>query len=117
MSNNNIEGITGRDNAITAKALIYAIAAIQNLPPERQEWSDMRDMCAIARTIAPGSLAKLIFETKSHTGTAIDIWPDSDADLDERDIREKKAFKFALDTHVAELERQWAAFKASAPKI
>lgn len=62
MSKNNIAGITGRDGAVSAKALVYAISTIQSLPVERQEWSDMCDMCAIARTIDPTSLAKLIFD-------------------------------------------------------
>ncbi|MFK4256446.1 hypothetical protein [Agrobacterium tumefaciens] len=116
MSKNNIAGVTGRDGAVKAKALLYAISTIQSLPVERQERSDMCDMCAIARTIDPASLAKLIFDTQAHTGTKIDIWPDSDADLDEKGIREKKAFKFTLNTHVEELERQWAEFIASKGK-
>ncbi|NKJ97101.1 hypothetical protein GFM14_37360 [Rhizobium leguminosarum bv. viciae] len=107
-----IEGITGRDDYIQAQALIYAIACIQNLPQDRQEWSNMRDMCAIARTIAPGNLAKWIFDTQRHTGTVIDIWPDHDEDLTDGERREKKAFKFALSTHVSELERQLVKFLA-----
>ena len=105
--------VTGRDDFIEAKALIYAIACIQNLPEERQEWSDMRDMCAIARTIQPGMLGSLIYETQRHTGTVIDIWPDHDDDLREADRREKKAFKFAVESYVEERKKQYATMVAS----
>jgi hypothetical protein len=40
MTNN----ITGRDSVIMRKALAYAIVAINQLPSEQREWSDMRDM-------------------------------------------------------------------------
>jgi hypothetical protein len=39
--------ITGRDVYITAKALLYAIEAINALPPQHQEWSDLQDMKAL----------------------------------------------------------------------
>ena len=44
---------TGRDRHITVKALAYAIGAIQALPPEQQEWSDLQDMIAVLRTRCP----------------------------------------------------------------
>jgi hypothetical protein len=40
-------GVTGRDGYIVAKALAYAIEAIEALPKGWQEWSDCRDMQAI----------------------------------------------------------------------
>ena len=116
MSRTDIEGVTGRDSYIEAKALIYAIAMIQSLPEDRQEWSDMRDMCAIARTIPSHGLATLIYETQGHTGTVIDIWPDHDEDLTEHECREKKAFKFAVGSHVEAFERSFAASVAGVTK-
>ena len=39
--------ITGRDGFIVPQAMLYAIGYIQSLPEERQEWSNMLDMCMI----------------------------------------------------------------------
>jgi hypothetical protein len=100
---------SARVNRIHAKALIYAIASIQGLRDEAQEWSDMRDMCAIARTIEPATLAKLVADVRAFTGTTVDIWPDHDDDLNEMERREKKVFKAVLAEHVAALEQQFAA--------
>lgn len=108
MSKGTIEGVTGRDSYIQAKALIYAIAMIQSLPKDRQEWSDMRDMCAIARTIDPTSLANLIYQTQRHTGITIDIWPDRDEDLTEYDRREKKALKANIGSYIEKMAQQVA---------
>jgi hypothetical protein len=61
-------GVTGRDAYITAEALIYAIAHIQSLPPEKQERGDMLDMCAIAKTRHRDLLPLLIDRVFLHTG-------------------------------------------------
>lgn len=90
--------ITGRDNYIMAQALLYGIAQIQNLPPEQQAWSDMCDMCALARSIP--DLATHVFWVQTHTQTEIDLWPDHDDDLDVRERHEKAAFKKVLATHL-----------------
>lgn len=39
-----MDGITGRDGYIIAKALAYAIETIERLPDEWQEFSDKEDM-------------------------------------------------------------------------
>lgn len=39
-----MEGVTGRDSYIVAKALAYAIEAIEALPPEWQEGGDQGDI-------------------------------------------------------------------------
>jgi hypothetical protein len=40
---------TGRDGLIICKALAYAIAAIEALPEEWQEWSDKEDVVNLLR--------------------------------------------------------------------
>jgi hypothetical protein len=68
--------ITGRDNYIIAKALIYAIAEIQSLPSEKQEYSDMMDMCDIANKFWPDFLAILEREVLIHTGKPVNLNPE-----------------------------------------
>lgn len=66
--------ITGRDDYITAQALIYAIAHIQSLPEERQEHSNMLDMCDLARaTYEAESLACIVAVVEHHTEMHIDL--------------------------------------------
>lgn len=72
----NIEGITGRDDFIQAKALAYAILAIQALPEEKRERSDMTDMCRILRSASLSSLVCQILSAEMHTGRILDLYPD-----------------------------------------
>lgn len=66
--------ITGRDNYITGQALVYAIAAIQSLPEERQEHSNMLDMCDLARaTFEPTTLAHVVAGVEHHTQESVDL--------------------------------------------
>ncbi len=75
MPNNN--SITGRDDYIRDEALVYAIAHIQSLPREKQEVTNMCDMCKIARaTIGLNTLAFYALGVERHTGIAVDIWPE-----------------------------------------
>jgi len=65
------ENITGRDGIIISKALAYAIATIQALPPEKQEWSDMHDMIAILNAWHPNEFIRegvLAQTVEIHTG-------------------------------------------------
>ncbi|MBZ9939436.1 hypothetical protein LB518_24330 [Mesorhizobium sp. BR1-1-16] len=72
------ESVTGRDGYVLAKALLYAIDAIQHLPREMQERSDMVDMCALARAVHGGGLADALIFVEAHTGREIDLWPDDE---------------------------------------
>jgi hypothetical protein len=45
------DGVTGRDGYVIQKALVYAIEAIESLPPEHQEWSDCQDMKCILKSV------------------------------------------------------------------
>jgi len=76
-------GITRRDGYVMGKALAYAIAAIQCLPCERQEWSDCRDMIALLRNMYPDakkqrSLADLVEE---HLGWRPDFTDEKGGDI------------------------------------
>ncbi len=69
MTENNV---TGRDGYIIANALMYAICTIQNLPEDRQEWSDMRDMCDLVKHMCSrGMLEAFKLSVKGHTGKEI----------------------------------------------
>lgn len=66
--------ITGRDGYITGQALVYAIAAIQSLPEERQEHSNMLDMCDLARaTFEAATLAHVVAGVEHHTQESVDM--------------------------------------------
>ncbi|HZZ63764.1 MAG TPA: hypothetical protein VFE63_21810 [Roseiarcus sp.] len=60
--------ITGRDGYIVPQALIYAIAHIQSLPSKEQEWSNMADMCAIARAHDASTMGAHAADVYAHTG-------------------------------------------------
>jgi hypothetical protein len=47
--------ITGRDAYIMSQALVFAIGHIQRFPPKQQQWSNMVDMCRLARTYSQTS--------------------------------------------------------------
>jgi hypothetical protein len=64
-----------RDHYITAKALAYAIAAIDSLPPERQEWSDRNDMVELLHRMVPGEIQReaLALGVEGHFGRPPDL--------------------------------------------
>jgi hypothetical protein len=71
-----LPSITGRDDYILAKALIIAISHIQRLPPKKQAWSDMVDMCRIAHTFDPGSMGAYTADAYRITGFLVNLFPD-----------------------------------------
>lgn len=85
--------ITGRDGYIVNQALLYAIAHIQSLPPEKQEWSNMRDMCAIVR--AHGSFFTLnqSWSVEHHTGIIPNLWPEPEEELTNEDRAAREEFE------------------------
>lgn len=90
--------ITGRDGYIQGQALIYAIAAIQNLPDEKQEYSNMLDMCSFARaTFGAVSLAHVVNDVEAHTDMSIDLhFPEGDERTAEN-IVYKLDYRFAVE--------------------
>lgn len=99
--------VTGREELITKQALVYAIALIQSLPEDAQDYSNMCDMCAIARTIAPIELGQFILQVQRKAGLMIDIWPDEPNAEQER--RERYALKFSIGAMVEGLSAQLTA--------
>jgi hypothetical protein len=75
------QSITGRDAYIMSQALVYAIGHIQNLPREKQEWSNMVDMCEIARTQFNGFLCVHAVSFYFHTGMRVDLFPDIEENI------------------------------------
>jgi hypothetical protein len=60
-----------RDNFILAKALAYAIEAIESLPKNRQEWSDCQDMKAILVALFDDSLIGIVtYDARHHLHAA-----------------------------------------------
>jgi hypothetical protein len=80
--------LNGREGYIVMKALIYAVARIQSLPRDRQEYSDMIATCALVResapamfsSTAPERFASFVWEVESHVGHEIDLWPSEGGD-------------------------------------
>jgi hypothetical protein len=70
--------ITGRDRLILLKSLAYAVATIQALDEDRQEWSDRRDMKALVRAIEPKRSERdfIADSVARHAGTRPDFETD-----------------------------------------
>jgi len=95
---------TGRDGYIMGQALVYAIAHIQSLPDEKQEFSNMCDMCIIAREAAfsvfmPSHVATVF----AHTGAKVDLWPEGEP-TDEGSIAQRESINTFLE--------EWQALNA-----
>lgn len=61
-----------RGHLVLAKALGYAMDAIDQLPQERQEWSDRQDMAFLLNEVF-GQFKDMVEQTvKAHTGRKLD---------------------------------------------
>lgn len=97
--------VTGRDGYITNKALLYAIAHIQSLPPELQEWSDMYDMCLLARArLGVHTFAQAI-GVESHTGRPFTLWPEREEELTAGEREKRDEFTAQLDQFRSQAQR------------
>ncbi|KRW96245.1 hypothetical protein [Paracoccus sp. MKU1] len=105
MSNSNITttteaaSVTGRDGYIVAKALVYAIAHIQSLPEERQEYGDMLDMCDLVyKSGLPQSLIDMIVhDVERHVRQEVNLYPLEGMD------KERSAMRARIDAMKAAL--------------
>ncbi|MCM2504106.1 hypothetical protein NDN16_10525 [Aureimonas altamirensis] len=88
--------ITGRDGYIVTQALIYAIAHIQNLPEEDQEWANMRDMCRLVRASTSPFIPQFMLSVKNHTGTLPNLWPEEEGDLSASELTARDEFQAEL---------------------
>jgi hypothetical protein len=82
-----MDEITGRDDYIIGKALLYAVAAIQALPEDKRELGDMSDMCKLIRACSGAQLWYHVANVEAHIDREIDLWPDADL-LTEQDRAE-----------------------------
>ena len=73
--NETATSVTGRDGYIRLQALLYAVARIQTLPEDQQEYSNMVDMCAIARAMNSPPIWPIVWGVELHVGHEIDLWP------------------------------------------
>lgn len=109
------ESITGRDGYIVRKALLYAVASIQNLPPEKQELSDMADMCRILRADIYPFAPHMVLSVEWHTGSRPDLWPEPEEYLTPEDRAQRDEFNAATAAFKEAQARAWDAFLADNP--
>ena len=84
------------------QALIYAVARIQSLPDDRQEYSNMTDMCALARTMNAPPIWPVVWGVERHVGYEIDLWPPGGGNevggaYPEHEINAKEALRAQID--------------------
>jgi hypothetical protein len=73
--------ITRRDDYIESQALVLAIGYIQSLPRKQQQWSNMNDMCKIARAkFYPTAIADHVATLYFSTSALITLFPDDEDD-------------------------------------
>lgn len=91
--------VTGRDGYIAAKALVYAIARIQSLPEEWQEYGDMLDMCSLVQEskLPQSMLDMIVYGVERHVQHEVDIYPSEDMD------KERAAMRARIDAMKAGL--------------
>lgn len=85
--------ITGRDGYIVPQGLLYAIGYIQSLPMERQEWSNMWNMCMIVRAHSSPFTIGLILDLERFHGFKVDLWPEDDEDLSKAERTRRDEFR------------------------
>ena len=83
------QSITGRDAYIMSQALVIAIGHIQRLPQKQQEWSNMVDMCQIARTLFPGFLEIHAVSFFRSMDFLINMFPEKNADQKQKEKFDK----------------------------
>jgi hypothetical protein len=71
--NQDMDPNSTRGMYVIAKALAYALYAIDSLPPERQERSDRSDMASILLTTFAGLAPTVVHSAEFHTQTQIDV--------------------------------------------
>lgn len=101
----NSTSMTGRDSVIMGKALVYAIAHIQSLPEEQQEFSDLCDMALLARERYGVLVPACVLSVEWHSGRTPDLWPEGTPT--ERD----RLLKPELDRAIAEKRGAIERFK------
>lgn len=105
--------VTGRDGYIIAKALAYAIARIQSLPDDRQEYGDMLDMCALLheRDLPQSTLDMILLDVERHVQHEVDAYPGEDLD------DERQAMRARLNTMKAGQDEAVRRFNESQKEI
>ena len=69
------QSVTGRDDYLIAKALLYAITFIESLPEQQRELSDRDDMVALLNHVVPAAVEReeLVRSLEQRTGFLPDI--------------------------------------------
>lgn len=67
--------ITDRDGYVLRRALVYDIARIQSLPPRKQQWGEIVDMCAMARSHDVSTMGAHAADVYANTSVRVEIWP------------------------------------------
>lgn len=115
--------VEGRDGYLPLQAFLYAIARIQTLPDDRQEFSNMAEMCEIVRNqiIAnPANrpfLAHILGSVESHVGHEIDLWPSGAADYTDEEIDVRDSIRAQVKALKAKFEETGLAIDAPASDV
>ena len=75
MSDSSKPSVTGRDDYLIAKALLYAITFIESLPEQQRELSDRDDMVALLHQFVPAAVEReeLARNLEQRTGFLPDV--------------------------------------------
>ena len=104
--------VTGRDNAVTVKGLLYGIAAIQGLPSHEQEFSDMCDMCEVLRAVwDPEEDFLTVWSIERRFGRELELWPNNEA-MTPKAVEDRKALRSSVAEYQA-LVRERQARRAA----
>lgn len=101
-------GASWREGYVSLKALLYGISNIQSLPHDRQEASDMANMCELARSIGGNLLAIEVYNVERHVGHEVHLWPDGWGSVDGIYTEEEELAKEALRAAVDQRKRTFA---------
>ncbi|WP_028713876.1 hypothetical protein [Paracoccus sp. J55] len=91
--------VTGRDGYIAVKALVYAIAHIQSLPEDRQEYRDMLDMCDLVYEsgLSQSLIDMIVYDVERHVQHEVNLYPSEGMDKERSAMRARiDAMKVAL---------------------
>lgn len=99
--------VTGRDDFVMAKSLVYSIACIQSLPVRYREDGDMLDMVRTARSkMDMETLARIAIGVERHVRIEIDMFPD----LEPNAIN---AERIEYEMHISQHRKERAELDAS----
>lgn len=116
------EAATNRESYITLQALLYAVARIQTLPEDQQEYSNMANMCALARRVGGQELAFILWGVEHHVGHEINLWPadhgdEPDNHYTDEEVDHQNAVRSQINAWKARFEETGALLDAPSSDV